>query len=56
MTEARKNLNEAKENINKAIILLKETFNDPNTSLSDMGAIMDYARLLNYTDFAKSLE
>lgn len=56
MTEARKDLKKAMELINEATKLLHDAFNDSETSLKDMGAIMDYARLLNYTDFARSLD
>jgi len=56
MTEARKDLEKAMKLINEATKLLHDAFNDNETSLKDMGAIMDYARLLNYTDFARSLD
>lgn len=56
MTEARKDLEKAMKLINEATKLLHDAFNDNETSLNDMGAIMDYARLLNYTDFARSLD
>ena len=41
--------------ISKAIGKLKEYFNDTNTSLYEMSVIMDNARLLNYTDFVKTI-
>ena len=41
--------------ISKAIDNLKKYFNDTETSLYEMSVIMDNARLLNHTDFVKTI-
>ena len=41
--------------ISKAVDKLKEYFNDTNTTLYEMSVIMDNARLLNCTDFVKTI-
>ena len=46
MTQARKDIEKAMELINEATKLLHDAFNDNETSLKDMGAIMDYVILL----------
>ena len=41
--------------ISKAIDNLKKYFNDTETSLYEMSVIMDNERLLNHTDFVKTI-
>lgn len=49
------NVDRAKALIGEAIWLLREQFNDSESSLRDMAKVADYARLLDQTDFSKTI-
>lgn len=53
MADAR--VKEAQIKIGEAIKLLKDVYNDNNTSMYDMAVVADYACLLNATDFEKAI-
>lgn len=44
-----------KELISEAIKEMKKIYNDPDSSLTEMAEVTDYARLLNITDFVRSI-
>ena len=45
----------AKRNLQNAIAELKKLYNDHDASLREMAEIIDYARILNYTDFIRTI-
>lgn len=45
----------AKENMMNAIAELKRLYNDRETSLKEMAEIADFARVLDITDFTKTI-
>lgn len=48
-------IEKAKKNFQNAIAELKKLYNDSETSLCEMAEILDYARLLDHTDFSKTI-
>lgn len=55
MTQTEMKIEESKKKINDAICELRNLFKDDDTSLYMMCKISDYARLLNSTDFLKTI-
>lgn len=55
MTNNEMKINEAMKKINEAICELKNLYNDDETPLYIMCKISDKARLLNNTDFLKTI-
>lgn len=48
-------IEKAKKNLQNAIAELKKLYNDSETSLREMAEIIDYARILNNTDFIRTI-
>lgn len=48
-------IKEAQFKISEAIQLLRDVYNGNNTTMYDMAVVADYARLLNATDFEKTI-
>lgn len=44
-----------KDLISEAIKEMKRIYDNPDSSLSEMAEVMDYASLLNCTDFVRSI-
>jgi len=55
MTNNEIKINEIKNTISAQFTELKKIYNDTDTSLNEMALIMDYARLLNVSDFVKTI-
>lgn len=48
-------LDEAKREINEALKKLTAIYEDPISDIGDMGAVIDYCKLLDRTDFVKTV-
>lgn len=55
MTTQMEKIENAKKRLDRAIGDLKKLYNDSETSLNEMAKIMDMARLLDITDFTKTI-
>ena len=50
-----KTVNEIRETISTAIIELKNIYNNPDSTITEMAEVIDYAKLLNVSDFVKTI-
>ncbi len=48
-------IEKAMKKLDNALADLRKLYNEPETSLCEMAKISDYARLLNYTDFERTI-